>query len=171
MSRRQSFIKEAASCKVCKDSGKPYHVYQNHNIRDVRGFICCPTIKMNRCSKCNCQGHFPKFCPGKSEYTVKSSLSYIKKEMKSGDTFPVLQEKQGNRFIDMCDDSDEEILSPNVTVRVDKLVPIKRKNWADMCDDSDKEKLSPNVTVRVDKLAPLKRKYMNWVDMDSDNDE
>jgi hypothetical protein len=49
-------------CKVCFDSGKSVEMHTSHNVRDDRGFVCCPTLKSIICTYCGIKGHGPKYC-------------------------------------------------------------------------------------------------------------
>jgi hypothetical protein len=37
-------------------------MHTSHNVRDDRGFVCCPTLKSIVCSYCGIKGHGPKYC-------------------------------------------------------------------------------------------------------------
>jgi len=151
MSRRvapSKFFQErnggAAHCKVCKDAGLPMSAYNSHNVRDVKGLVCCPTLKSNKCWKCDGLGHFAGSCPGKKEV--------VKVVVKSRDAVKSLDD--------------------TVKLKV-KVVPASRGRFADLSDgvssDEEDEKVSAdpppaNVTVR------LKASQMNW-EAESDDEE
>ena len=53
-------------CKVCYDSGKPYHLYSSHYVKDKpgsSGVVVCPTLLKIVCQNCGCRGHTTRYCP------------------------------------------------------------------------------------------------------------
>ena len=54
-------------CKVCKDAGKSIDIYTNHNIRDAKNKVVCPTLLNQSCYHCAGLGHTPKYCPQRKQ--------------------------------------------------------------------------------------------------------
>ena len=131
--------------------------YNSHNVRDVRGMVCCPTLKANRCWKCDELGHFAGSCSGKKPV--------VKAVVKSRETVNSLSEVVKLR---------ETVKSlSEVYKSIPDVAPVSRGRFADLSDDAssdeedEKVDLPPaNVTVRK-----LRASQMNWADFESDDEE
>ena len=63
-----NYNKRTPFCKVCYDSGKSYHLYSSHFVKDKpgpHGIVVCPTLLSILCNKCGCQGHTTRYCSSK----------------------------------------------------------------------------------------------------------
>lgn len=122
----------AVGCHVCKTHGKPEHIIESHNFRDIRGNVCCPTILENVCSKCGLKGHLKSGCNRTKVSMIPRNIS-TKMDFKPEKTRPI------NSFDALADDMSDDELDPapaNVTIRK----PLSRRarlllNWADDSDD------------------------------------
>lgn len=59
------YHKKTPFCKVCYDSGKSYHIYSSHFVKDrpgPNGKVVCPTLMKIVCQKCGCSGHTIRYC-------------------------------------------------------------------------------------------------------------
>jgi len=126
MSRRSTVASAtAAHCKVCKDAGLPPTAYGNHNLRDIKGRICCPTIKNNHCHKCDKLGHFAKFCTAKSG--GGGAITSSRQEKAAFKESPKETKTVTNLFDCLGESSDED----------EEKQPKVKVSWADMSDDED----------------------------------
>jgi len=145
MSRRISNNKKVEKpmfCKICKDAGESAQVCAGHNIRDVRGKVCCPNVM---CRKCGMKGsHFDNECVRTAGSIRKEVLDHgaerdreakalSKALLKALDTV-----KPTNTFADLAvdSDSDEEPPPANVTIRTKVRKPA---SWADWESDDEDE--------------------------------
>ena len=135
MSRRISVHKKmsekAMFCKICKDLGESAYVCDSHNIRDLKGKVCCPNVM---CKKCGMKGsHFDNECVrGKKDTDL--GFSFVKKEVKIKPSTKI-EPKSKNLFAIIAESDDEDGPPPaNITIR-----PLNRRyiSWTDL--DSDDE--------------------------------
>ena len=118
------------SCKVCMDAGLSETQYKSHNVKNVNGKVCCPTLLSNVCRRCDKFGHSEKYC------TVQIKSTAIK----TNKVIPLIAANSVsavNPFDTLGDSGDisDDDFPANVTMRKPKTV--KAKDWADY--DSDDE--------------------------------
>jgi Nanos RNA binding domain len=100
MSRRMNKkTNEAKCCAHCKNRGKTRQVYESHNVLSEKGFVCCPDILSNRCSKCGIVGHLPSRCVRTSIKGFRITFSQPEKAVE-----PTLG---SNRFDALAEESDD----------------------------------------------------------------
>ena len=127
-------------CKVCKDAGLCEKMFTSHNVKDIRGQVCCPTLRNNVCSRCNCRGHTPSYCPGSKQQAVMVRI--VKHAAVPSKKAPAAA-VPSNTFASLDEDSDEEDEvcdlkpHPNVTVRPVCMLRVSKRCWADMEDDDE----------------------------------
>ena len=137
MSRRvfnNKKVEKPMFCKVCKDAGESAQVCAGHNIRDVRGKVCCPNVM---CHKCGMKGsHFDNECVRTTGSTRKDVLAPDKAK-EATKKVPI---KPINTFADLAldseSDSDSDPPPANVTMRTKVRKPI---SWADWESDDEDE--------------------------------
>jgi len=109
------------SCKVCKDAGLPERNYNNHNVKNEKGQVCCPTLKSVCCRNCDKMGHTEKYCKVTStggfkriEVLERRAEHEEKEKVKVKST----AEKKTTNVFDSLMDSDSDDEPPaNVTMR------------------------------------------------------
>ena len=138
MSRRVSNNKKVEKpmfCKVCKDAGESAQVCAGHNIRDVRGKVCCPNVI---CRKCGMKGsHFDNECV-RTAGSIRKEVLDRGAERDDKAMVKTIVVKVTNAFagLEMDSDSDEEAPPANVTMRTKTRKPA---NWADWESDDEDE--------------------------------
>lgn len=101
-------------CKVCQDASKTEKEYTSHNVRDVKGQTCCPTLLAQECRICYKRGHTSKYCPqNKAQSVVKTA--YVAPQL-------VKSNVQKNVF--MCLESDSEDEKPKKAIQKTEPVPV-----------------------------------------------
>jgi hypothetical protein len=99
-------------CKVCKDSGKPEHIYTNHFVKDSRnGQVTCPTLLGQECRYCRKSGHTIKYCKSlPSNNTSYQSQQEAPKKTYTAPTSKTTTHKPSSvfAFLDMSDDESSE---------------------------------------------------------------
>ena len=86
-------------CKVCQDAAKSEKEYTSHNVRDIKGKTCCPTLLAQECRTCYKKGHTSKYCPQAVAQAAVVKPAYVAPK-------PVKTQAQKNVF--MCLESDSE---------------------------------------------------------------
>jgi len=182
MSRRINKNTVQTKCCVhCKNRGKTRQIYESHNVLNDKGFVCCPDILSNRCSKCNIVGHLPSRC-------VKSGGSI--KGFRISIVQPNIQSIQcSNAFGVLIDESDsgDKFSTPLRIMKAPSSPPPLYRNKApaslrmDLIDsglEDDAPSIKPmrlclddcpaNVTIRT---KPKPKKPVCWADMSDEDDD
>lgn len=137
MSRRISNNKKVEKpmfCKICKDAGESAQVCAGHNIRDVRGKVCCPNVM---CRKCGMKGsHFDNECV-RTAGSIRKEVLDRGAEREAKALSKALSRaldavKPTNAFADLALDSDSDEEAPPAKTR-------KPANWADWESDDEEE--------------------------------
>ena len=193
MSRNVSKVSPATRfCKVCKDAGLPERTYTDHNVKNHKGQLCCPTLKSMSCLKCAKMGHTEKYCTVKATDRVKEAEAIqrrIQQEEKKAEKKVDTAKKSANVFDSLMDsDSDDEppanvtmrkpVAPPaNVTMRAGLKVPekgfkssIPLSMWL-----AESPKTPTKKTASVAPWAPVKESFRaakrSWADMSDDEEE
>jgi hypothetical protein len=135
-------VEKPMFCKICKDAGESAQVFSGHNIRDLKGKVCCPNVM---CRNCGMKGsHFDNEC-------VRTAGSIRKEVLDHG-----VERNHASNF-------------KEATKKVVMKVSVKPTNaFADLALDSDSESDPPpaNVTMRSKKPKPI-----SWADWESDDED
>jgi len=140
MSRRVVPFKKTEKpmfCKICKDAGESIQVCAGHNIRDLKGKVCCPNVM---CRNCGVKGsHFDNECV-RTAGSIRKEVLHLdsERETKAKKVVMKVSVKPTNTFANLALDSDSESDPPpvNVTMRTKKPKPI---SWADWESDDEDE--------------------------------
>lgn len=92
-------------CKVCQDASKSEKEYTSHNVRDIKGKTCCPTLLAQECRTCYRKGHTSKYCP-QSNAVAQTPVIVAKPAPKQ--VTQVKQQMSKNVFMLLESDSDSE---------------------------------------------------------------
>jgi hypothetical protein len=121
MSRNVSKVSPATRfCKVCKDAGLPERTYTDHNVKNHKGQLCCPTLKSMSCLKCRKNGHTEKYCTVKATDRVKEAEAIqrrIQQEEKKAENKVDTAKKSANVFDSLMDSDSDDEPPANVTMR------------------------------------------------------
>ena len=135
-------------------------MHTSHNVRDDRGFVCCPTLKSIICTYCGIKGHGPKYClrlekDKKEQQRVLSSKSIKQAVKKVPAAAPAKKTTMFGALELSSSDSetDDEVVAAPVTKPV--AVP----------------KVAVVVTSRAAPWATQEVKTIRWTDMDDSADE
>lgn len=154
----RSSVKHSAvvmSCKVCKDAGLSELQYKSHNVKNVIGKVCCPTLLSISCRNCNKLGHSEKYCTVQVKSTAARPIAVI------AQSIVVKTERPVNAFdaLDNSDSDSEDNVPANVTMRKPKTKVGQIKYPASQTD------------TRVCPGAPVKSTAKGWADYNSDDED
>jgi hypothetical protein len=188
MSRNISKVSPATKfCKICKDSGLPERTYRDHNVKNEKGQLCCPTLKGICCLKCAKMGHTEKYCTVKQKGRVKETKEIegrVKEEEK----------KSANLFDSLMESGLDDEPPANVTMRKPVAPPanvtmrksiaslkmpekkgvkssIPLSTWLAGSPKTPPAKKSASVAPWAPMKEPFRAAKRSWADMSDDEDE
>lgn len=198
MSRNVSKVSPATKfCKICKDSGLPERTYKDHNVRNEKGQLCCPTLKAMCCLKCAKMGHTEKYCTVKQTDRVKEADAIqrrIQQEEKKAEKKVDSAKKSANLFDSLMDSGSDDEPPANVTMRKpmappayvtmrNQVAPLKmpeKKGFKSSIPLSTWLAGSPKTppakkSASIAPWAPVKESFRaakrSWADMSDDEDD
>lgn len=176
MSRRSSNTYRATHCNHCERLNMPRNVVESHNVLNAKGFVCCPAILSNRCSKCGTVGHLPSRCV-RNTSLEKFTVTKEKKVKE-----PVAETVKSSRFAALSNDdsSDDEPRTPVRTVkkmpsspppleRPSRKAPAPIDVDAEKCSDV-REPSPPSHYKKFDWSGSVKERPTRWADYESDDE-
>ena len=105
-------------CKVCQDAGKNVLEYSNHNLKNEKETIVCPTLLEQSCRYCNKKGHTVKYCStltklNKEEKKITNRNIYLENanantNANANKNKNTKSKKNRSLFQALCDDSSDE---------------------------------------------------------------
>jgi hypothetical protein len=102
-------------CKVCQDASKSEKEYTSHNVRDIKGKTCCPTLLAQECRTCYKKGHTSKYCPQANAQAAVVKPAYVAPKL-------VKTQVQKNAF--MCLESDSEDEKEAIVIKKTEPAPV-----------------------------------------------
>lgn len=116
---------------MCFDACKSE--YDQHNLRDSRGKVCCPYLLSIRCNVCGKCGHTPKYCkknvPIDTDFIGGFVSSMVNKTVPKKITLKVV-----NQFSCLTIDDDGEEMAADEIIWGVGLKSLIGKSWADVCN-------------------------------------
>jgi len=123
MSRRSSNLHKKVvhvnCCAHCKNVGKTRLEYESHNVLNEKGFVSCPVILSNRCSKCGIVGHLPSKC------SVSNTIRGFRVSETKQQTSPIaVVDTTGGLFSVLADDEDVKFYTPDRKLKRESTPPL-----------------------------------------------